>query len=206
MKPLTAKHIVWVKALIHGISLLFFANLVWLVLNNKFGADPVDGITHYTGIAALNTLMVTMFISPIARYAKQGLLIRCRRVVGLYSFFWATLHLLTYLALDLTFSFSLLGSEILSRPYLTVGAICWVILFALTVTSTSRIQRKMGAKWQKLHHYVYLALVLAPIHFYWSSKSELIEPSIYFLLAISLLAVRWKTLKRIVFRPALKRG
>ncbi|OEE63064.1 sulfoxide reductase heme-binding subunit YedZ [Enterovibrio norvegicus FF-454] len=204
--PLTAKRIVWVKALIHVVSLTFAANMVWLVLNNKFGADPVDGITHYTGLAALNTLIITMLVSPIAKYARQGLLIRCRRVLGLYSFFWATLHLLTYLALDLTFDFSLLGTEILSRPYLTVGAFCWVILFALTVTSTSRIQRKMGVKWQKLHNSVYLVLILAPIHFYWSSKSELLEPSLYFLLGISLLAIRWKTLKRIVLNPMLKRG
>ncbi|MEZ8140382.1 sulfoxide reductase heme-binding subunit YedZ [Enterovibrio norvegicus FF-33] len=204
--PLTAKRIVWVKALIHVVSLTFAANMVWLVLNNKFGADPVDGITHYTGLAALNTLIITMLVSPIAKYARQGLLIRCRRVLGLYSFFWATLHLLTYLALDLTFDFSLLGTEILSRPYLTVGAFCWVILFALTVTSTSRIQRKMGVKWQKLHNSVYLVLILAPIHFYWSSKSELLEPSLYFLLGVSLLAIRWKTLKRIVLNPMLKRG
>ncbi|WP_394209728.1 protein-methionine-sulfoxide reductase heme-binding subunit MsrQ [Enterovibrio calviensis] len=204
--PLTAKRIVWVKALIHVVSLTFAANMAWLVLNNKFGADPVDGITHYTGLAALNTLIITMLVSPIAKYARQGLLIRCRRVLGLYSFFWATLHLLTYLALDLTFDFSLLGTEILSRPYLTVGAFCWVILFALTVTSTSRIQRKMGVKWQKLHNSVYLVLILAPIHFYWSSKSELLEPSLYFLLGVSLLAIRWKTLKRIVLNPMLKRG
>ncbi|WP_407333857.1 protein-methionine-sulfoxide reductase heme-binding subunit MsrQ [Enterovibrio sp. 27052020O] len=204
--PLTANRIVWLKTLIHLVSLGFAANMVWLVLSNKFGADPVDGITHYTGLAALNTLIVTMLVSPIAKYTRQGLLIRCRRVLGLYSFFWASLHLLTYLALDLTFNFSLLGTEILSRPYLTVGAVCWLLLFALSVTSFARIQRKMGAKWQKLHNWVYLVLVLAPIHFYWSSKSELLEPSLYFLLAISLLLIRWKTLKRIVLNPILKRG
>ncbi|MDD1779732.1 protein-methionine-sulfoxide reductase heme-binding subunit MsrQ [Enterovibrio sp. ZSDZ35] len=203
---LTIKHVFWVKAAIHFVSLIFFADLVWRVLSESFGADPVEGITHYTGIAALNTLILTLIISPLAKVTKQGMLVRCRRMVGLYAFFWATLHMLTYFSLDLGFNIALLGSEIVKRPYLTVGATCWLILFALTVTSTSRIQRSMGAKWQKLHNSVYIALILAPIHFYWSSKSELIEPAIYFALAISLLLIRWKTLKRIVFRPVIRRS
>ncbi|NGN96405.1 protein-methionine-sulfoxide reductase heme-binding subunit MsrQ [Grimontia sp. S25] len=202
---LTPTHITLIKTIVHLVSLGFAVNLVNLVLSGRFGADPVDGITHYTGIAALNTLVVTMLISPIARFTKNGLLVRCRRVVGLYAFFWATLHMLTYFALDLTFNFSLLGTEILSRPYLTFGALGWLILFALTITSTAKIQRRMGAKWQKLHNLVYLALILAPVHFYWSSKSELIEPTIYILLALTLLAIRWKTLKRIVARPVFRR-
>ncbi|KXF83177.1 protein-methionine-sulfoxide reductase heme-binding subunit MsrQ [Enterovibrio coralii] len=203
---LTLKHIFWVKVAIHLVSLTFVADLVWQTLQGGFGADPVDGITHYTGIAALNTLIVTLIISPLARFTKQGLLVRCRRLVGLYAFFWATLHMLTYFSLNLGFDFSLLGSEIVKRPYLTVGAVCWIILFALAVTSTARIQRTMGAKWQKLHNSVYIALILAPIHFYWSTKSEVIEPAIYLLLAASLLLIRWKTLKRIVFRPAMRRS
>ncbi|USH05533.1 protein-methionine-sulfoxide reductase heme-binding subunit MsrQ [Grimontia kaedaensis] len=202
---LTPTHITLIKTIVHLVSLGFAVNLVNLALSGRFGADPVDGITHYTGIAALNTLVVTMLVSPIARFTKNGLLVRCRRVVGLYAFFWATLHMLTYFALDLTFNFSLLGTEILSRPYLTFGAIGWLILFALTITSTAKIQRRMGAKWQKLHNLVYLALILAPVHFYWSSKSELIEPTIYILLALTLLAIRWKTLKRIVARPVFRR-
>ncbi|SKA64046.1 protein-methionine-sulfoxide reductase heme-binding subunit MsrQ [Enterovibrio nigricans] len=203
---LTVKQIVWVKTAIHLISLVFLADLIWTVLNGNFGADPVEGITHYTGVAALNTLIVTLMISPLARFTKQGLLVRCRRMVGLYAFFWATLHMFTYFSLDLGFNVALLGSEIIKRPYLTVGALCWLILFVLAITSTSRIQRSMGAKWQKLHNSVYIALILAPIHFYWSSKSELVEPAIYLTLALSLLLIRWKTLKRIVFRPAIRRS
>ncbi|CZF81120.1 protein-methionine-sulfoxide reductase heme-binding subunit MsrQ [Grimontia marina] len=202
---LTPTHITLIKTIVHLVSLGFAVNLVNLVLSGRFGADPVDGITHYTGIAALNTLVVTMLINPIARFTKNGLLVRCRRVVGLYAFFWATLHMLTYFALDLTFNFSLLGTEILSRPYLTFGALGWLILFALTMTSTAKIQRRMGAKWQQLHNLVYVALIVGPIHFYWSSKSELIEPTIYLLLALTLLAIRWKTLKRIVSRPVFRR-
>ncbi|MBV7296669.1 protein-methionine-sulfoxide reductase heme-binding subunit MsrQ [Enterovibrio paralichthyis] len=202
---LTLKHTVWIKVLIHGVSLGFLAQLVWLTLSQAFGADPVDGITHFTGLAALNTLLLTMLISPVARYFKQGMLVRCRRVMGLYTFFWATLHMLTYFALDLSFNLALMGEEIVSRPYLTVGAVCWVILLALTVTSTAAIQRKMGAKWQSLHNWVYLVLLLAPIHFYWSQKSEILEPSLYIILAFALLSFRWRSLKRIFARPIAHR-
>ncbi|PML78542.1 protein-methionine-sulfoxide reductase heme-binding subunit MsrQ [Enterovibrio norvegicus] len=202
---LTQKHIWGIKAGVHLISLGFFINLVWLTFNNGFGADPVEGITHFTGIAALNTLVVALLISPIAKFAKQGMLVRCRRVVGIYSFAWATLHMATFFALDLAFNFAFLWEEIVTRPYMTVGAVGWLILLALTVTSTSAIQRRMGAKWQKLHNTVYLAALLVPIHYYWSVKSGLVEPAIYILLSVGLLAIRWKSIKRIVIRPAVRR-
>lgn len=201
----TPLQITGIKVMVHFFSLGFVANMAYLVLSNQFGADPVDGLTHYTGLAALNTLIISMLISPIARFTKNGLLVRCRRVVGLYAFFWATLHMLTYFTLDLTLNFTLLGQEIISRPYMTIGFVSWVILLALTITSTAKIQRHMGAKWQRLHNLVYLALILSPIHFYWSAKSELVEPTIYIVLALSLLAIRWKTLKRIVIRPVFRR-
>lgn len=202
---ITPTQITGIKAIVHIVSVGFLVNMVYLVFSNRFGADPVEGITHYTGLAALNTLVITMLISPVARFTKNGLLVRCRRVVGLYAFFWATLHMVTYFTLDLTLNFTLLGQEILSRPYMTIGFIAWVILLALSVTSTAKIQRRMGMKWQKLHNFVYIALILGPIHFYWSSKSELIEPTVYIILALALLAMRWKTLKRIVVRPVFRR-
>lgn len=202
----TNKAIIAIKALIHIVSLGFFAELALDVSQGHFGADPVDGITHFTGIAALNTLMITLLVSPVARYLKQGMLVRCRRVLGLYSFFWATLHMLTYFSLDLSFDFSLMAGEIAKRPYLTIGALCWLILLALTVTSTAAMQRKMGPRWQKLHNWVYVAILLAPVHFYWSTKSEIIEPTLYILAALALLSMRRRALKRLLFRPAAPRA
>lgn len=196
---ITTNHILWLKIAIHSLNAVFFADLLFLTFSYKFGADPVDGITHYTGIAALNTLFITLTISPLAHFFKQGALLQCRRVLGLYCFFWATLHLFTYFALNLRFNFSLLGEEIINRPYLTLGAICWLILCALAITSNRLIQRRMGKKWQHLHNMVYVALILAPIHFYWSAKSELIEPYIYLFYAFILLNFRWKKIRKMVF-------
>ncbi|MGF1703161.1 protein-methionine-sulfoxide reductase heme-binding subunit MsrQ [Photobacterium makurazakiensis] len=193
---ISPRQIIWLKAFIHSVSLGFLAFLIYSVFSGGLGADPIEGISHFTGKAALNTLMLTLIISPLARFLKQGLLVRTRRLVGLYSFFWALLHLVGYLALDLNFNGSLLLSEIIERPYLTLGAVSWLILFALAITSTQAIQRKMGAHWQKLHNWVYLAVLLAPIHYYWSVKSGLIEPAIYIICVLSILALRHKIFRR----------
>ncbi|PSU36513.1 protein-methionine-sulfoxide reductase heme-binding subunit MsrQ [Photobacterium lutimaris] len=193
---ITPRQVFWLKVLIHGVSLLFIAQLVYLTLSGGFGADPVQGISHFTGKSALNTLLLTLCISPLAKLLKAGMLVRVRRLLGLYCFFWAVLHLAGYVALDLNFNGSLVLEEIASRPYLTVGAVSWVILFALAVTSTQGLQRRMGKHWQKLHRWVYLATLLAPIHYIWSVKSGLIEPIIYIGISIGLLAFRYKTLAR----------
>ena len=193
---LSPRHIFWLKVVIHIVSIGFLLQLVGQTLTGNLGADPIQGISHFTGKAALNTLMITLLLSPLARYFKQGALVRVRRLVGIYSFFWAALHLSGYLILDLGLDWQLLASEIISRPYLSLGAISWIILASLAITSTQGMQRRLGRRWQKLHNWVYLALLLAPIHYYWSVKSGIVEPGLYILMAITLLSFRWKTFKK----------
>ncbi|WP_341509348.1 protein-methionine-sulfoxide reductase heme-binding subunit MsrQ [Photobacterium damselae subsp. damselae] len=187
---ITPKQITIIKSMVHIFSLIFMIYFVLLTLLGGFGADPVKGMEHFTGKAALNMLILTLLVSPLAKGFRQGLLMKLRRMLGLYSFFWATLHFAIYISLDLGFDFSLLGEEIFKRPYLTIGAVCWVILLLLAATSFQKIQRKMGKTWQTLHYWVYLALILAPIHYYWSVKSGLIEPSLYLVVAVLLLIWR----------------
>ncbi|MGR5330515.1 protein-methionine-sulfoxide reductase heme-binding subunit MsrQ [Photobacterium damselae] len=187
---ITPKQITIIKSMVHIFSLIFMIYFVLLTLQGGFGADPVKGMEHFTGKAALNMLILTLLVSPLAKGFRQGLLMKLRRMLGLYSFFWATLHFAIYISLDLGFDFSLLGEEIFKRPYLTIGAVCWVILLLLAATSFQKIQRKMGKTWQTLHYWVYLALILAPIHCYWSVKSGLIEPSLYLVVAVLLLIWR----------------
>ncbi|MGI2798795.1 protein-methionine-sulfoxide reductase heme-binding subunit MsrQ [Photobacterium damselae] len=187
---ITPKQITIIKSMVHIFSLIFMIYFVLLTLQGGFGADPVKGMEHFTGKAALNMLILTLLVSPLAKGFHQGLLMKLRRMLGLYSFFWATLHFAIYISLDLGFDFSLLGEEIFKRPYLTIGAVCWVILLLLAATSFQKIQRKIGKKWQTLHYWVYLALILAPIHYYWSVKSGLIEPSLYLVVAVLLLIWR----------------
>ncbi|MGQ5485321.1 protein-methionine-sulfoxide reductase heme-binding subunit MsrQ [Photobacterium damselae subsp. piscicida] len=187
---ITPKQITIIKSMVHIFSLIFMIYFVLLTLQGGFGADPVKGMEHFTGKAALNMLILTLLVSPLAKGFRQGLLMKLRRMLGLYSFFWATLHFAIYISLDLGFDFSLLGEEIFKRPYLTIGAVCWVILLLLAATSFQKVQRKMGKTWQTLHYWVYLALILAPIHYYWSVKSGLIEPSLYLVVAVLLLIWR----------------
>ena len=201
---LKKKAFFWIKSLVHGVNIGFFLYLFYLIMSEQLGGDPVDEITHFTGIAAINTLFLTLGISPLSRISRQGFLLQVRRPLGLYCFFWASLHMLTYFSLDLAFSFSLLGDEIIQRPYLTIGAITWIVLLLLALTSTKRIQKFMGKKWQSLHNFVYFALLLALIHFYWSEKSEVIEPLFYLFFSFILLGFRWKRLKGIFYIKRMK--
>lgn len=193
LKP---KHIIGLKVIIHLAQIFSFTWLVFAVINGHLGADPVQPIIHFTGKAALNTLLITLLISPVAKKFKQGQLIRARRLLGVYSFAWAVIHLTTFAWLDLALQWQLIGSEIIKRPYLVLGAMIWVILLLLTMTSTQAMQRKMGKKWQQLHNWVYLAAILAPIHYYWSVKSEVLEPSFYIVGALLLLWLRKEKIQR----------
>ncbi len=198
---LTPKRIIALKVVIHTISLGCLLWLVMAVNAGSLGGDPTPAIIHYTGMSALNTLFITLLITPLARWSKQGLLFRVRRLLGLYSFFWAILHLMAFAVLDLGLDWLLLAVEVIKRPYLTIGMVVWVILLLLAVTSIRVIQRSMGTQWQKLHNGIYLAVILAPIHYYWSVKSEIAEAIIYILIAISLLVFRWRTFKSWITKP-----
>ncbi len=190
---LGVKQIFWLKILLH---LAAFLPLVWLVFATNQGAlsaDPAKDIQHFTGLMALKLLLATLVVTPLARYGKQPLLIRTRRLLGLWCFAWATLHLVSYSVLELGISnLNLLGSELVTRPYLTIGIICWLILFALALTSTQAAMKRLGNRWQKLHNTVYLVLILAPVHFIWSVKILSPQPLLYALLALVLLALRYK--------------
>lgn len=195
------KQLKWIKALFHLIALIPIVFLVLDVISDSAGGDPVQYIIHYTGIGALNTLFITLIISPVAKKYKMGWLVQTRRMIGLYVFAYATLHIAAYFALDLVFEWGLLGEEIFKRPYILVGAASYLILLALTVTSFKKVMKKMGRSWQKLHNWIYLTAILIPIHFYWSVKSEIIEPSIYIGVALILLSFRvLPKLKKLKFK------
>ncbi|AQS36383.1 putative membrane protein [Shewanella psychrophila] len=194
---LTSKHLFWLKVIIHLVALWPIGSLVISVMAGDAGGDPVQYIIHYTGIGALNTLVILLMISPLARRLKQGVLIQTRRLIGLYVFAYASLHILAFISLDLLFEWSLLFQEILKRPYILVGAVAYLILIALSITSFKVIRKKMGRRWQQLHNWVYLVAMLVPIHFYWSVKSEVIEPSIYILIVVGLLSLRLSVGKKI---------
>ncbi|MEH6462519.1 MAG: protein-methionine-sulfoxide reductase heme-binding subunit MsrQ [Shewanella psychromarinicola] len=180
----------WLKVLLHISFLLPVFYLVTLVLTDNAGGDPVQYIIHYTGMGAINSLLATLLISPIAKRFKIAALMQTRRLVGLYVCAYALLHISAFISLDLLFAWGLLFEEVIKRPYILVGAATLIIIVSLALTSPNAIKRRLGKRWQSLHNWVYLAAILAPIHFYWSVKSEIIEPSIYIVLFAALLVYR----------------
>lgn len=190
---LTPKQITGLKVAIYLAAFLPFLWLVLAVDQGWFSADPAKDIQHFTGRMTLKLLLATLLVTPLARYTRQTLLIRCRRLLGLWCFAWGTLHLVSYSTLELGLNnVGLLGRELVTRPYLTLGILSWLILLALAATSTLWAQRKLGSKWQTLHNFVYLVAILAPIHYLWSVKTFSPQPFIYASLALLLLALRYK--------------
>lgn len=192
IKKLRLNHhsLFWLKCLMHTAALLPIIYLVLMVLTGKAGGDPVQYIIHFTGVGALNALVMTLLVSPLAKKLKQGLLLQTRRLLGLYVFAYASLHIFAFLSLDLLFAWSLFFSEVGKRPYILVGAAAYLLLIALSLTSFKSVMRKMGKRWQTLHNSIYLIALLIPVHFYWSVKSDVTKPIIYFVIIGLLLSIR----------------
>ncbi|NIG22089.1 protein-methionine-sulfoxide reductase heme-binding subunit MsrQ [Pantoea sp. Al-1710] len=198
---LTLRHITLLKVVLHLAAFLPFVYLFMAASQGWLSADPAKDIQHFTGRMALKLLLATLLVSPLTRYLKQPLLIRTRRLLGVWCFAWACLHLTSYYLLELGYNhLQLLGSEIVSRPYLLLGMICWLVLLTLAITSFQRAQRKLGRRWQTLHNGIYLVAILAPIHYLWSVKVFSPQPWIYALVALVLLGWRYNKLRKLLHR------
>ena len=194
---LSLKQIVFLKVLLHLAALLPLLWLVYAVNEGAFSADPVKDIQHFTGRMALKLLLASLLVTPLARYARPPLLIRCRRLLGLWCFAWATLHLASYALLELGIdNLRLLSRELVTRPYLILGMTSWIILLLLTCTSTLWAQRKLKNRWQILHNLIYIVAILAPIHYLWSVKILSPQPVLYTVAALALLALRYKKFRQ----------
>jgi len=154
--------------------------LGWRALHNDLTANPIEFITHATGDWALRFLLITLAIGPLRKILALPELIRFRRMLGLFAFFYACLHFSTYLVLDKFFDLSEIWKDILKRPFITVGFAAFLLLISLAITSTAGWIRRLGGKrWQALHRLIYLSAILAVIHYYWLVKSAVIRPLTY---------------------------
>lgn len=168
--------------------------LGWSTYANQLGPDPVAQLEHTSGLWALRFLLITLAVTPLRLLTKWNWLIRYRRMLGLFTFFYATLHFAIYLVIDLGGFWSQIFSEIAKKPFITVGFAAWLLLIPLAVTSTKAMMRKLGRNWLRLHRLIYLIGLLGVLHFLWQvkfgEKIAVIEPVIYLTVYLALIAMR----------------
>jgi len=189
-RPTPDRIIRLVKPAIFAVCLLPFVLLVWRMLHGSIGPNPVEAITHDTGDWALRLLLVTLAVTPLRRLTGWTWLVRLRRMLGLYAFFYAVLHFTTYLWLEQFFDWQAILADIAKRPYITVGFAALVLMVPLAVTSTTGWLRRLGHRWKRLHRLVYAIGVLAVLHYLWLVKADWLEPAIYAGVLAVLLAAR----------------
>jgi sulfoxide reductase heme-binding subunit YedZ len=175
-------------------------------LRGRLGANPIEEITHRTGWWTLTLLLVTLAITPVRRITGWNGIVRFRRMLGLFAFFYAVLHLLTYVVLDLFFAFDVVLEDVMKRPYITLGFAAFCMLTVLAVTSTRGWVRRLGKRWQRLHRIVYVAALGGVVHFYWLVKADKREPLIFggILLALLILRLRRRPRAAPVVRRAVR--
>jgi len=197
----------WVaKPAIFVLALVPLALLVRDALADALGPNPVEAIQLRTGDWALRFLLITLAVTPLRRLTGWNALIRLRRMLGLFAFFYAVLHFANYLWLDLQLDWQGVADDILKRPYITVGFASLVMLVPLAATSTDGMLRRLGGRnWRRLHRLVYPAALLATLHFLWLVKADLREPLIYLGVLVLLLALRLPLAGR-ARRPVPVRG
>ena len=187
------------KAIVHLAALSPLAILLWQMWSvaktgsNALGADPVAEIEHRLGLWAIRFLMLALAITPLRQLTGWNLLVRFRRMLGLYAFAYASLHFAAYLGLDLRGYWTQVFEDIAKRPYITVGFAAWLLLLPLAITSTTGWIRRLGRNWARLHKLVDAIGVLAILHFWWLVKSDIREPALYAGILAVLLGWRaWK--------------
>jgi sulfoxide reductase heme-binding subunit YedZ len=167
------------RGVVFAAALVPAAALVYGFFTDDLTANPIDYITDTTGTSALTLLILSLTVTPLRRITGWNELIKLRRMLGLYAFFYACLHLLTWSVLDWFFDFASMGEDILERPFITIGMTTFLLLLPLAVTSTARMIRRLGKRWQRLHRLVYVAAVTAIIHFWWIVKADIREPRLW---------------------------
>jgi sulfoxide reductase heme-binding subunit YedZ len=181
----------WTKAIVFLLCLGPLAALGWRALHGDLTANPIEFITHATGDWTLRFLCMTLAITPLRKLLRRPELIRFRRMLGLFAFFYACLHFTTYIWLDKFFDLGEMWKDIAKRRFITVGFLAFVLLIPLAITSTAGwIRRIGGRRWQMLHRAIYLSAVAGVIHYYWLVKSAVIRPLAYGALVGLLLAWR----------------
>ena len=200
------RSLVWLKAAVFALCLIPLARLVVFAYTGQLGANPIEFVIRSLGTWALTLMLVTLSVTPLRRLTGWNSLIRLRRLLGLFAFFYAGLHFLTYAGIDQFFDLRAILADIVKRPYITVGFICFVLLVPLAVTSTNAMQRRLGGRrWQRLHRLVYLIAAGGVLHYLQLVKKDITQPVLYGLVLSLLLGARlwwrWRSARVPVNRP-----
>lgn len=158
--------------------------------NSPLGANPVERVTHETGLSTLVLLLVTLSITPLRKITGLHWLIQYRRMIGLFAFFYGCLHLMTYLVLDQSFNLAAMAHDVTKRPFIFAGTTSFLLMVPLAVTSTQGWIRRLGKRWQKLHRLVYFSAAAGAFHFIWLVKKDIREPLFYASILAALLGYR----------------
>ena len=187
----------WLKAVLFALCLVPFSRLAWLGAHHGLGANPIEYITRSCGWWTLSFLLITLSVTPLRRLTGWNWLLRLRRMLGLFAFFYVSLHFTTYIWLDQFFDWQGMLKDIAKRPFITVGFTAFVLLIPLAATSTNAMVRRLGAKrWQRLHRAVYVIATLGVLHFWWLVKKDIREPLIFGTLLGLLFLIRLLYLRR----------
>jgi len=179
------------KPLIWAMMLAPLGWLIWLGFNGGMGAEPISFMNRYLGDWAIRILILSIAVTPVSQIFKFKSILKYRRLIGLFCFFYAFLHLTSYVAIDQFFDFKAIWNDIIKRNYITVGMVSFVILLALAITSPKIMVKKMGGKrWRLLHKCIYLAAPLVGFHFIMMRKGFQLEPLIYSAVIAGLLGFR----------------
>ena len=192
----------YAKPVLHGLCLLPFAALLWAAFNDGLGANPVEKLTHETGQWTLRFLLLTLALTPLRQWTGLAAVIRFRRMLGLYCYFYVCCHFLIWFVADHSIDVASMLEDIVKRPYITLGFSAFVLLLPLALTSNQAMIRRLGKSWKKLHQLVYLVVLLGVLHFIWLVKADYLEAFIYAIIAVILLLHRIGPIKRLGTRSS----
>jgi len=189
---LHAARLIYLKRAVFVVALLPLITYLWLAIHQALGANPIEALTRASGDWTLYFLCLTLAMTPLRRITKQNWLQALRRMLGLFAFFYACLHLITFIWFDHFFDTVEIWRDVWKRPFITVGFSAFLLLIPLAVTSTHAMQRRLGRHWSRLHRLVYAVALLALLHFWWmrSGKQNFGEPLLLTVITLILLTAR----------------
>ncbi len=184
------------KRSVFFLALLPLLWISWLAFRESLGAHPVERVIHFTGLWTLYFLLITLSITPLRRLLGWNNLLRIRRMLGLFAFFYGTLHLLSYTGIDQWFDWRAIVHDALKHPYILIGLSGYVLMLPLALTSNAWAVSKLKTRWKQLHRLAYVVPVLGVLHFAWLVKKDLSEPVLYGAMLLALLALRLPVLSQ----------